>query len=158
MPKTSAVARSGCCSGISFEAIPLRDHGADRIDGRRGTRRELAQLAVLHEEQKPEEERVLVVRVTEAANHRGELSACGRLGKCQRLESRGKLHVVALEYFPHEFVFAVEVAIQSPLRDIDSPSDIPDGRRVDALLGEELNRRPLDALPGVGEAVSWHSK
>ena len=39
----------------------------------------LLELSVLDEEQEPEERRVLVVRVTEAANHRRHLAARGRL-------------------------------------------------------------------------------
>ncbi len=158
MPKTSAVARSGCCSGISFDEIPCAITARTASTGVGEPGASLLNWPCCTKSRNRKRSGSSSFAWTEAANHRGELSACGRLGKCQRLESPGKLHVVALEYLPHEFVFPVEVAIQSPLRDIDSPSDIPNGRRVDALLGEELNRRPLDALPRVGEAVSWHNK
>ncbi len=134
-------------------ALEHRAHGVDRV---RGSRRELAQLPVLHEEQKPEERRVLIVRLTEAANHRRQLSVRRRLGLCEGVEPARELHVVAFEDGPHELVLADEMAIEGTLRDIDRPGDIPHAGFGHALFDEEADGGLLDAIARVGESMSWH--
>src|SRR5262249_1124912 len=115
-----------------------------------------AQLPVLDEEQKPEERRVLIVRVAEAANHRGQLAVRRGLGLCESLELARELHVVAFEDGPHELVLADEMSIQGTLRDIDRPGDIPHAGFSHALFDEEADRCLLDAVARVGKPMSWH--
>src|SRR6185503_6046777 len=137
---------------------PARDHVADGVDGCRRSRGEPRELAVLHEEEKPEEPWVLIVRVAKPADHGGELAACRDLEASERLEPAGKLQVLALEDLPHEFVFADEMAIERTFRDIDGTSNIPHARLCDALLDEEPNGGLLDSFSRVWKPVSRHSK
>ena len=155
IPKTSAVARSGCWSGISRgdAAFEHRAHGVDRV---RCARRELAQLPVLHEEQEAEEGRVLVVRVTEAANHRREPCLRRGLGRGEGVEPAGELDVVPFEGGPDELVLADEMAIEGTLRDIDRAGDISNAGLGHALFDEEPDGGLFDAIAGVGESMSRH--
>ena len=104
-------------------------------------------------------ERVLVVRVTEPANHRGELSASRRLGACQRLAAARRTARSAARRLPTRVRFSRRSGGRSPLLRCRRPGRHP-GRvvGVDAAVDEKLDRGPFDAFPGVGEAVSWHSK
>jgi hypothetical protein len=113
-------------------------------------------MPALREEQKAEEVRVLIVRVTEAANHRRQFAARRSLGPCEGVEPARELHVVALEDGPHQVVLADEMPIERTLRDIDRPGDIPHAGCAHTLFDEQADRRLLDAVARVGEAMSWH--
>jgi len=132
------------------------DHAADGVDRRRSAGRELAQLPVLHEQEKPEERRVLIVRMTEAANHGTQLSADVALVLGERLKAVGELHVVAFERGPDELVFADEMAIERTFGDIDRSGDVPHAGFGDALFDEEANGGLLDAVACIGVSVSRH--
>ena len=142
--------------GNLFRRDAALEHRAHGVDRRRCSRRELAQLPVLHEEQKPEERRVLIVRVTEAANHRRQLSARRRLGVGEGVEPARERHVVAFEDGPRELVLADEMAIERTLRNVDRPGDIPHAGFGHALFDEEADGGLLDAVARVGESMSWH--
>ena len=70
---------------------------------------------MLDEQQELEQRGVLVMRMAEAANHRRDLAARGRLAVGQALQRRREVHIVPLEGFPHQFVFAFEVPVQRAL-------------------------------------------
>jgi hypothetical protein len=92
--------------------MPRSNHAVHGVDRCRRAGRELIELSVLHEEQEAEQRRVLIVCVTEAANHRRQLSARGRLVVRKGLEPACELDVMAFEDRPHELVFADEMAIE----------------------------------------------
>src|SRR5262245_17767404 len=127
---------------------------AHRIDrgGRAGG--ELSELAVLNEQQEPEQLWVLVVRYAKAPNHRGHLSVRGGLGGGERVEALGERNVVPLEQQPDQLILAVEVPIERPFRDIDRAGDVSNARLGYALLGKEPDCGSLDVRSGaaVGRA------
>ena len=113
---------------------------------------------MLHEEQKAEERRVLVVRVAEAADHRRDFRACRVSRSASDWSCPANCDVVAFEELPHEFVFADEVAIERTFGDIDGTRDIPHGGFGHALLDKQPDGGLFDAVPRVGESMSWHSE
>ena len=136
--------------------MPHFEHGADGIDRRRRTRPEPAQLAVLYEEEKSEEMRVLIMSETEPSNHCRQLCVRAGLGPGEGVEAAGERDVVALEDVPHEFFLADEMAIEGALRDIDRAGDVSHAGLRDALLDEQPDRGLLDAFARVRESMSWH--
>jgi len=91
-----------------------RQHVAHDLDRRDGVDGQLAQLAVLHEQQEPEQRRVFIVGAAKLADHRRHFRVGGALAIRQRPELPGERHVVPLEERPHQLLFAGKVAIQGP--------------------------------------------